>query len=417
MEEITDIIWKNIQDSMADLKLPMLNMLKRWANINSYSYHLPGLSTQLKTIESFCQEKLKGAKIEQISLPPSLEVDNKGNQVHQHLGYALKLTLNQNAKTNVLLMGHMDTVFAPSHPFQKAVMTNNDTRLQGPGVSDMKGGIIVMLMALQAFLHTPYRNALNFTVLITPDEEIGSPGSRALIESLAKTHHIGLIYEPSLTLSGTLVSTRPGKGNYTIDVLGKAAHSGRDFAAGRNAICALAQVVTALAELSDPSAGVTVNVGVIAGGEAVNCVPERALCRFEMRYNTPDQQIQLEARINDILASVETTAEVKCRLQGTHSRPPKLATPDFVTLQTWTTQLGKKYGYDITWAPSGGVSDGNNTQACGLPTIDTLGVRGEGIHTDQETVVIESLLERAQLSVLLLLGLVCDPPSFIRNAQ
>lgn len=417
MAEISEKLWETVQQSLLDLRLPMLNVLKRWSNINTHSANLPGLSTQLHTIEAYCYEKLKGAKIEQIALPPSVEVDDSGQTVNQHLGYALKVTLNPQAATRVLLLGHMDTVFPPHHPFQKAQLTENDTCLQGPGVSDMKGGLVVMLTALQVFLQTLHRHELALTILITPDEEIGSPGSCAVIESLAKTHHVGFIYEPALNSSGTLVSTRPGKGNYTIEVIGVAAHAGRDFSAGRNAIIALAQIVTALAELSDPTAGVTVNVGVIRGGDAVNCVPDQALCRFEMRYQTPEQKMQLEQRIRGILTSIEKRAHVQCHLQMHHARPPKLATPDFVALQAWATRLGEKQGYAITWHPSGGVSDGNNTQACGLPTIDTLGVRGAGIHTDQETVIIDSLVDRAQFTVLLLLGLVYEPPDFIRTVR
>ena len=163
----------------------------------------------------------------------------------------------------------MDTVYAVDHPFQKSVRID-DKILRGPGATDAKGGIVVMLVVLQAFERSPWAEKVGWEVLINPDEEIGSPGSAPLLIQAAKRNHLGLVFEPSLP-DGNLVGARKGSGNFTVIARGKAAHAGRDPQLGRNAIDALARFIVALASLDDSGDATTTNVGSHPGGRPCKC--------------------------------------------------------------------------------------------------------------------------------------------------
>ena len=160
----------------------------------------------------------------------------------------------------------------------------DDNRIQGPGVTDAKGGLLVMLKALEAFERSPWANELGWEALINPDEEIGSPGSKLLLEKAARTNDIGLVFEPSLS-DGNLVGSRRGSGNFVVMVKGRAAHAGREPHIGRNAINALAEFVVQLNSLPPGALGLTLNVGYIEGGGPVNVVPDRAICKFNVRVS------------------------------------------------------------------------------------------------------------------------------------
>ena len=182
----------------------------------------------------------------------------------------------------------MDTVFAADHAFQHYQYVD-DNCVNGPGVADMKGGLLVMLTALQALELSPNATNLGWEVLINADEEIGSIGSAPLLHDSALRNHLGLIYEPSMP-DGTLAGARKGSGNFSLLIRGKAAHAGREHHLGRNAIAALATAMTALDNLNQHSDNITVNLGRIVGGGAVNVVPDLAICHFNVRTVTHEDQ-------------------------------------------------------------------------------------------------------------------------------
>ena len=367
----------------------------QWASINSGSGNMAGLAQMAEVLV----DVLAGfpGLVEQVPLAPVTRISADGTAHEMPQGASLRLTVRPDAPVQVALTGHYDTVFDAAHPFQ-TVAPAQDGRINGPGMADMKGGISVMLGALAAVEHLPMAANLGYTVLLSPDEETGSLASAPLLKDLATRAKLGLTYEPALA-DGTLVSARKGSGNYHVVVRGRAAHAGRDFAAGRNAITAAARIACALDALNGKRDGVTVNVARIDGGSAPNVVPDAAVVRFNVRMPEPQDAAWVEAAIATALASGASDG-ITAHLHGGITRPPKPFTPGQQRLFAAFAHVGAALGQDLRWAPSGGVCEGNNLFAHGLPNIDTLGVRGGAIHSDQEFAVVESFAERAQLSAL-----------------
>tara|TARA_R110002096_G_scaffold429812_2_gene643067 strand:- start:1463 stop:2407 length:945 start_codon:yes stop_codon:yes gene_type:complete len=300
------------------------------------------------------------------------------------------------------MTGHTDTVFATNHPFQEPVWLDENT-LNGPGVADMKGGIIVMLNALKAFEETELAQGVGWEILLSPDEETGSLASAPLLAEHAKSADIGLTYEPALA-DGTLAGARKGSGNYTIVVRGKAAHAGREFHEGRNAVVALSKVVGELAGLTDGKPGLTVNPAVVEGGVAPNVVPDMAWCRFNVRLEEPEDAGWFEAEVKKIVERADAQEGYSAMLHGGINRPPKALSKANVLLMDAIKACGLELGIDINYVPTGGCCEGNNLAAAGLPNVDTLGVRGGMIHSADEFVLVDSFSERAKLSALILMA-------------
>jgi glutamate carboxypeptidase len=264
----------------------------------------------------------------------------------------------------------------------------------------MKGGISVMLAALEAFETHPDRTNVGWTVLLSPDEEIGSPASAPLLAQLGAAGHVGMTYEPALA-DGTLAGARKGSGNFHLIVTGKAAHAGRAFHEGANAVAGAAIIAAALHALNGRREGVTVNVAKISGGGALNVVADNAVVRFNVRV--PD--VQSAAWVTDAVHEIATTPPFEgltLDLHGGMTRAPKPMDASQTALFEAVRDAGSLLGQSIAWSPSGGVCEGNNLHAAGLPNIDTLGVRGGDIHSDQEFAWPDSFVERAQLSALIL---------------
>ena len=200
--------------------------------------------------------------------------------MHLPLGQAIAITKRPKAPLRILLNIHLDTVYPPDSSFQ-AVREEVGT-LHGPGVADAKGGLAVMLTALEALERSPNAERIGWRVLLNPDEEIGSPGSASLLADTARDCQFGLLFEPALP-DGALVNRRRGSGNFSIIVRGRAAHVGRDFEAGRSALVAAAKISLQLHSLNQSLPGVTLNVGAIDGGGPANVVPDLAICRINIR--------------------------------------------------------------------------------------------------------------------------------------
>ena len=381
----------------------MKQLVHDWSAINSGSLHLAGL----KQMRSALKDNFLwlNAEMEELELCPMAVINAKGEEEYQTLGNALRIRKRPDAPLQVFLCGHYDTVFGKDHHFQKPVVIDANT-INGPGVADLKGGLVVMLKALETLERSEYAYHIGWEVLLNPDEEIGSPGSDALLKEAATRNHIGLIYEPSLP-DGTLVSDRKGSGNFTIVVRGKAAHAGREHHLGRNAIVALSDAVLQVNALNGSQAGVTVNPGIIEGGNALNVVPDLGILRFNVRVSSAAERDWMESSLQNIMESLRKsyTQEYSFTLYGGFTRPPKTVTERDHSLWHAVTSSADMLGLTINHAPSGGCCDGNNLAAYGLSNIDTLGVRGGNIHSDKEYILLDSLKERAKLSALILLRL------------
>jgi glutamate carboxypeptidase len=302
----------------------------------------------------------------------------------------------------LLLTGHMDTVYGAEHQFQQTRWVE-DGVLNGPGVADMKGGLAVMLAALKAVEQSPRGDRLGYEVVINSDEEVGSPASAALLNQAAQGKHAALTYEPAALPDGTLAGARPGSGNFSFVVHGRSAHAGRNPEEGRNAIVAASELALRLSMSKTP--GLSINPARIDGGGPNNVVPDLAILRVNMRPRTTDDQ-EIAARLI-AKALDETTAQhdVHIEAHGGFGRPPKPLTADAEALFGLVKQAGADLGQEIGWQPSGGVCDGNNIAACGVPVVDTMGVRGGKIHSMEEYLIADSLAERAALSALTILRL------------
>ena len=383
---------------------PMLDQVLGWAAVNSGSRNLGGLERMADLLADAFAALPGLLRLEQ---PQPVEaVDAAGKTIRLKHGRHLHLSVRPTAPLQLLFTGHMDTVFASDHAFQETRWLE-DGVLNGPGVADMKGGLAVMLAALKAVERSPQADRLGYEVVINSDEEVGSLGSAALLAQAAQGKRAALTYEPAALPDGTLAGARPGSGNFAIVVHGRSAHAGRNPEDGRNALLAAADLALRLDELRRD--GLTVNASRIEGGSPSNVVPDLAILRVNMRPRTPEIEDQARRGIDEAVAAVAAEHDVMIEPSGGFGRPPKPLTPEAEALFNLVRQAGEDLGQPIAWQPSGGVCDGNNIAACGVPVVDTMGVRGGKIHSMEEYLITESLGERAALSALTIMRLMETP--------
>ena len=375
----------------------MLAQVERWAAVNSGTTNLAGL----KSVAGLLADAFSGlpGDVALIAPDPVESVDAKGTVTEVQRGDHLRVSVRPDAPARVLLTGHMDTVFAADHPFQ-SLRWREDGVLNGPGTADMKGGIAVILAALSALEATPQAAAIGYDVLINSDEETGSHASARLIAKLAQGKVAALTYEPALP-DGTLAGARPGSGNFSIIIHGKAAHAGRNPEDGRNALVAAADLAVRLAAAKAP--GLKVNPARIDGGGPNNVVPDLAILRVNLRPMTRDDTTLATDIIRNAVAAIKRDHDVCCHVHGGFNRPPKPLDAAAEKLFNLVRDCGSELGLAINWRPTGGVCDGNNIAACGIPVVDTMGPRGGAIHSDEEFLIVDSLSERARLSALTLM--------------
>jgi glutamate carboxypeptidase len=376
-------------------------LVEKWARINSGSLHVAGLERCAEAVVA--EFKKLGGDVRYVDLPPQQVLDDTGAMSERWLGRAVRITQRPHAPRRVLLSIHLDTVYGPEDPFQDVTFPEPNT-MRGPGVVDAKGGLAVMLAALEAFERSPVAGAIGWTVLLNPDEELGSPGSGSLFASLAKEHTLGLLFEPALP-DGALVGSRKGSGNFTAVVTGRSAHAGRDPHLGRNAVHALAELIGRLAGMNGAMPGITVNVGRVEGGGAANVVPDRALCRFNVRVTSAAEQRLVEGRLEELAREFGGREGYGLKTYGSFSAPPKPLDAPTRTLLEHVAACGRELGLPIQWRDSGGTCDGNRLAAAGLPNVDSLGPRGGNLHSPREFLLLDSLTERAKLTSLLLMKL------------
>jgi glutamate carboxypeptidase len=300
----------------------------------------------------------------------------------------------------VLLCGHLDTVHDPAGAFRELIVSSDGTRATGPGCADMKGGLVVALGALE-ILHELGID-LAWTFVLSSDEETGSYASDRALRDAAAGHDVGLVFEPALP-DGSLVVERPGSEQFMIECTGRAAHVGRDFTSGVSAVNELARRVLEVAQIADAARGIVASVGPLQGGHATNVVPDHARAWGNARYPTDREGAEVASKL-DAMTTI-AGAMPGTRVLRSTNRPAKPMTASVERLALMARGAAESLGQSLPFGRTGGVCDGNNLQAAGLPVIDTLGVRGGGLHRTDEWIELASLPERCALAAVLMLRL------------
>jgi glutamate carboxypeptidase len=294
----------------------------------------------------------------------------------------------------VLLLGHIDTVY-PLGTLAGMPCRVSDGKLSGPGALDMKSGIALMIHAIDG-LRTWHHDAMPrpVTVLLVSDEEVGSESSRRITESVARKSAAVLVLEPSYGIKGALKTARKGVGEYTIKVIGKAAHSGLDFDKGQSAILELAKQITAISKLVDMKRELTLNVGLVSGGTRTNVVAGEAKASLDVRIARMKDAAGIDRQLR---ALKPFNRKCKLEITGGVNRPPMERTSGVAALYKQAAEIAKQLGWKLEEASVGGGSDGNFTTSLGIPTLDGLGGVGEGAHAVHESITVSELPRRAAL--------------------
>ncbi|MDV2683003.1 M20 family metallopeptidase [Alkalihalophilus lindianensis] len=358
----------------------MLQLLEKLVNIDSGSTNKAGVDKIGEIVAA--EFKSLGYDVRVIG----------NNEVGNHL----VINHPEAEHTDILIVAHMDTVFedgtASARPFR---IDEEKGRAYGPGVIDMKASLVSVLYALRALKNENDKAYKNVRIVLNSDEEIGSRTSRSLIEQETKGIAYALIMEPARK-DGSLVTERRGSGRYKIEVQGLAAHSGIEPEKGRSAIEELAHKIVKLHELNDHEHGISVNVGIIEGGNAVNTISSSAIGHVDVRVATPEQASEMEYKIEEVCASTDVRGTT-IALTGDISRPPMLKNEKIAKLFQIVQDVGRELGMEIKDTKTGGGSDASFTAAMGIPTIDGLGPIGGNAHSEDEYLEIASLTERTRL--------------------
>ena len=296
-----------------------------------------------------------------------------------------------------LLVGHCDTVWPlgtlPEMPFEV-----DENVVRGPGVFDMKGGLVQMIYALAALRSVRIEPDVAPIVFINSDEERGSPTSRRHLKRLARRADRAFVLEPALGLDGKIKTARKGAGRFTIHIKGESAHAGLDPESGSSAILELSHVVQQLHQFNDPEAGISVNVGTIDGGTRPNVVADAGSAEVDVRVTTGEQAREIEQSIRALEAKTPGTS---LTIEGSFGRPPMEPTPEARRLWARACRAGERLGLKLEEGRSGGVSD-SNIISQHTPTLDGLGAVGDGAHARHEFCYIDKMVERSALLTLLL---------------
>ena len=385
--------------SVVGVELPAETLMIRAPSINDKVYLKMNLIQLLKLLVETESPSHDKAAVDRVGVIVAEEMRKLGGQVEiipnaetgDHVLARFSSLSGGEVEVHkpILILCHMDTVF-PLGTIQKTPCREEGEKIFGPGTLDMKAGIVIALAAIEE----AQKHGLNrpVTLLCTSDEEIGSHTSRVLIEQLAKESALVLVMEGAL-LDGSLKTWRKGVGGFWVKVHGRAAHSGGDHQAGRNAIEEMARVVLAIQKLTDYSKQTTVIVGVIQGGTVSIVVPEEATIEVDVRVMQPSEWERIEAEVKNIKPVLDgTTIEVT----GGLNRPPM----PFDDLMKSTFEKAKSIaagiGVDLTAGGTGGASDGNFVAPLGVPVLDGMGAVGEGYHSEREFIFTASLEQKAK---------------------
>lgn len=369
-------------------------LLERWANINSGSGHAAGLARMADTLRADFSRAFPSATIDDIG------TDAPG--FNPPGSRALRIRLRPAAPTQIFLCGHYDTVYEADDAFQVCRWLDATT-LNGPGVADMKGGLVTILAALQAFEATPHAASVGWEVLLTPDEETGSHGTAHLFRGAARDHQFGFVFEPGRP-NGNIIHSRKGTGGLVATCHGRAAHAAKVPNDGRSAILALAEFLLDAAKIPSEMPDVMVNVGNIRGGTAAtNVVPHFAESEIDIRITKIADSEPLLARFQALADRINTRDGIKLTLKGGFNRPPKECLPaEEAVFPEWQRAARDVGVPEFTWVHGGGGSDGNFLTAGGLPNLDGIGPIGDNLHSDREFCRVETIAPRAQIVALFL---------------
>jgi len=356
----------------------MLLLLERLVNIDSGSANKEGIDEIGRILQS--EYKKLDFVIETVRQPV------QGNH--------LIIRHKEAIKPGIIVVAHMDTVFAKGTAKERPFTIRGD-RAYGPGVIDMKASQVTLLYAIKALVEMSVTGPENVLLLLTSDEEIGSITSRKLIENQTQDKKYALIMEPARQ-DGSLVTARRGAGEYMLRVKGIAAHSGIAPQAGRSAIEELARKIIKLHKLTDHEKGISVNVGLIEGGNTVNTVAPSAVAHIDLRISDIEQAAWLEQQVVDICATPDVEG-TSIELVGGIDRPPMVKNEQTIKLLEVIQQVGNELGIVIKDMATGGGSDASFTSAMGVATIDGLGPIGGHAHTEEEYLEVASFIERAEL--------------------
>ena len=314
----------------------------------------------------------------------------------KHFGDILELRFGRPADTRrpILLLGHLDTVW-PGGTLATMPWRQDDGRLFGPGVLDMKAGVVMALAALRTLRALKLTRPV--TLLLNSDEEVGSPVSRPITERLARASSAVFVLEPAQGLA--FKTARKGVGLFQLQITGVAAHSGVDFERGHSAIRELAHQIEAASALTDLPRGLTVNPGVIAGGTRSNVIAASAYAEFDVRIARAADAARIEQQFRRL-----KPRDPACTLTvtGGINRPPMERKPGTIALFKQARALARQLGFALDEAATGGGSDGNFTAALGVPTLDGMGAVGEGAHAAHESILVEHLVPRTALLAAML---------------
>lgn len=400
---MTDLTQKTSEDEaicerIADAEERMQSRTLDWAKINTGSWNRAGLDQLApKLADAF---SALDASIKLDPSQPFEKVNAKGEAADFETGPIIRLTSRPEAPVQIVMSGHYDTVF-PDGTFTE-ITDLGDGRMNGPGLADMKGGLSVMLGALEAFEAGPFKEKIGYQIVVSPDEEIGNFASSPALKQAAQSGAmIGMTYEPCME-TGAMSGGRKGSAVFDVVLHGRSAHAGRAKEDGRSALEAAAHMVVDLEALNNRREGVSFNVGAIEGGGAVNIVPDLAVVRFGARAPDADAAQWATWEVERIFREAKARDGISGHLHGGFYRPPKPRNEAQQAIFSAVADTGKALGLDLEFVDTGGVCEGNNIFAAGVPNVDTLGVMGGRIHSNEEYVVMSSFVERACLSGLLL---------------
>jgi glutamate carboxypeptidase len=360
-----------------------LQDLEALVNVDSGSGHGPGLAT----VARFLQERFgrlgwhtRALEFDGGSAPCLEVVNRKGLQADERFDF--------------LFLGHMDTVFPEGTATRRAFCVRDD-RAWGPGVCDMKGGLVTMLHAAEAAEQAGFAGGLSICMAFNSDEEIGSRASRPWFEGLAAKSRRVLVFEPCRS-TGQRVLQRKGVADFDILCHGRAAHAGVEPEKGANAVLELVHQVLSVTGFARPEAGTTVSVTTIAGGTAGNVIPDFAQAGFDIRIASLEEARRIEACFQNISVSGRADG-VRVEVRGEINRMPMV--PSQATWRLWEqiARIGEGLGLEMKLISTGGGSDGNFTAAMGIPTVDAMGPRGGRAHSADEYLELDSVVPNTQL--------------------
>lgn len=384
-------------DSLSD---SMNQAVIRWCSQNSWSNNLPGLAAMADRLEE--DFSVLSLPCQRVELPNWRSWSDDGQVIEHATGPALLWHYQPEAPRRILLLIHYDTVYPPTlHPTPVALTSAG--QLVGPGVADAKGGIAVILYAMQSLLRFGLTGDLGISVMLNPDEEIGSQSSAALIGELAPQFEFALVFEPTLP-DGSMVANRKGTANFTAVIRGRAAHAGRDLSAGRNAIVQAARLANELDAWNQPGSTTSVNVGKINGGGPLNQVPDLATLWMNIRVATPEAAAEVMQRLSEIEQRYSAAEGFSCRIHGQFHSPPKFVEDDerFNELRRRIEVATARLDRPLRWRNTGGACDGNKLASFGCVNVDTMGPTGGNLHSPAEYCDSASLVTAAKTVVHLI---------------